>query len=193
VCALAGLAALVAHVAGLIAMPYALTFIGVPSLLGLIVIGGLARRLDARSLLTALIVGTAGGFLATLAYDGVRYALRTSGLVDYDGFMAIRIFGSWMTGTDPGDLRARVFGWIYHFWNGISFGIFYTMIFGRGHWLIAVAYALVMELCMLGLFPLFLRITDRTDFIVLSLIGHLFYGLALGLIARRYGRPWAPA
>jgi hypothetical protein len=192
-CALAGLGALVAHVAGLMEMPYFLSFIGVPSLLLLFMMAVFARRVHAGVFLTALGAGLVGGLLATFVYDGVRLALNLSGILDYDGFRAITIFGSWMTGTEPSTTPAIVLGWLYHFWNGISFGIFYALIVGRGTWYIGLAYGLVMELMMLGLFPFFLPITDRVDFIVLSLVGHAFYGLTLGWFVQTYGRSWKTA
>ncbi len=39
---------------------------------------------------------------------------------------------------------------------------------------------------MLGLFPFFLRVTNKLDFIAVSMIGHLAYGAVLGLLAQQY-------
>jgi hypothetical protein len=49
---------------------------------------------------------------------------------------------------------------------------------------------MVMEAMMLGLFPLFLQVTDRTDFITISMAGHIVYGGVLGLVAQRHAKNW---
>jgi hypothetical protein len=190
--ALAGLVALVAHVMGVLRMPYAITFIGAPSIVALFALAVWARRIAARPFIRALAVGTIGGFAATLAYDVVRFLLQTSGVFDYNGFYAIALFGSWIAGSSPSDPIALAAGWTYHFWNGMSFGLFYALLFGGRHWLYGVIYGVTMEAAMLGLFPLFLQVTNRADFIALSLIGHLAYGGVLGLAVQRYGMPWHP-
>jgi len=189
-CAITSLGALVTHLAGLLPMVFFLTFFGVPSLLLLLIMAAYARWIDAPVFLNALIVGVVGGFVATLAYDGVRLLLRTSGIFNYNGFVAIYIFGGWITGQETTTLAAAVAGWTYHFWNGLSFGVFYVLTFGRRHWLYGAGYGIVMELCMLGLFPFFVQVTDKIDFIMLSLIGHLAYGAVLGLVAQRWARGW---
>jgi hypothetical protein len=191
--ALISLASLLSHVFNLLSMAFFLTFFGVPSILLLILLAAYAKKIDQGIFLRCLWIGLVGGFVGTCAYDLIRWGLNLSQLFDYNGFKAIHIFGSWISGKPVGTTEAAVAGWIYHFWNGLSFGVFYTLAFGRRHWLFGVGYGLFMEACMLGLFPIFLKVTDRFDFIMLSLIGHLFYGLGLGLIAQRYGRNWSDA
>ncbi|MGH7562380.1 MAG: DUF6789 family protein [Gemmatimonadales bacterium] len=191
VAALVGLGALVAQVLGLLPMAFFLTVLGAPSVVLLFVIAAHARRINARTFLRMLRLGIVAGVLATFAYDGSRWLMTSAGIFDYNGFVAIYIFGGWITGSDPSTPASAVAGWTYHFWNGISFGIFYAMLFGGRHWLIGVAYGMLMEAMMLGLFPLFLRVTNKADFIALSLIGHVFYGGVLGSIVERHGMSWA--
>ena len=190
ICALTSLAALVAHVAGLLPMVYFLTFFGVPSFVLLLALAAFANRLDAAGFVTCLVVGVWGGIAGTIAYDFVRFILQQTHIFHYDGFAAILIFGSWITGKPTTTWQAGIAGWVYHYWNGISFGIFYLLLAGKRRWWYGVGYGLVMELCMLGLFPTFIRITNQIDFIVLSLIGHVGYGAALGVIGERYGLSW---
>jgi hypothetical protein len=197
ICASISLAALVAHVFGVLRMDFFLTFFGIPSLLLLFSLAAWAKRINATTFLTCLRVGLAGGFLATLAYDLVRFLIGLTHLFQYNGFVAIYIFGSWITGKPVTTAAAAVAGWIYHFWNGLSFGVMYVVAFPRRHWLYGVAYGIVMETMMLGLFPLFLRITNKRDFILISMFGHMVYGAVLGLFAERsfakLGRPsWRP-
>lgn len=188
--ALVSLGALVSHVLGLLPMVFFLTYFGVPSLLLLITLAALARMIDARLLLNGLAVGVAGGLAGTIVYDLVRFAIGLTHLFDYNGFVAIYVFGSWISGQPTDTPAAALAGWTYHFWNGLSFGVFYTLIFPARHWLLGVAYGVFMELCMLGLFPMFLRISNRVDFITISLVGHVFYGATLGLVSQRYSAAW---
>lgn len=193
VCASTSLAALLAHVFGVLPMVYFLTFFGLPSLLLLFVIAAYAKRINSVVFLNCLWVGLVGGILATMFYDLSRYVFTTSGLFDYNGFKAIYIFGSWISGKPGTTFEAAVAGWIYHYWNGISFAIFYTLLFGRRLWVIGVFYGVFMEACMLGIFPMFLTVTNRLDFIGLSLLGHVVYGGVLGLFAQKYAMNWRDA
>lgn len=190
VCALTSLAALVAHVAGILPMAYFLTFFGVPSFLLLLALGALANVLDASGFVTCLVVGIWGGAAGTVVYDLVRLVLQRSHIFNYNGFAAILIFGSWITGKATTTWQAGLAGWTYHYWNGVAFGVFYLLLAGNRRWWYGIAYGMFMELCMLGLFPTFIRITNRADFIALSVIGHIGYGATLGWIAERYGRSW---
>ena len=174
-------------------MVYFLTFFGVPSVLLLFWMAARAKKIKATVFLNCLWVGLLGGLIGTLLYDGARLLLQISGMFDYNGFTAILIFGSWITGGETHETGSIIAGWGYHFWNGLSFGVFYTLIFGRRHWLFGVGYGLVMEACMLGLFPLFLFVTDQFAYVMLSFVGHVFYGLGLGVFAQRYGKNWRDA
>jgi hypothetical protein len=189
-CSAVSLVALVAHIFGVLPMAFFLAIFGVPSLLLLFTLAAIARRINAATFLNCMAVGLAGGFVATLAYDGIRWLFGITHLFQYNGFLAIYIFGSWISGRPTGTAAAAVAGWLYHFWNGLSFGVLYTLAFTRKHWLYGVAYGIVMEILMLGLFPMFLPITNKRDFILMSMLGHIVYGAVLGLIAQRYTRSW---
>jgi hypothetical protein len=193
VCASFSLAALLAHVFRIMPMAYCISLFGAPSVLLIFAMAGLARVIRADGFLRCLAIGLAGGVAATVAYDAFRWGLTHSGLFDYDGFKAIYIFGSWITGQGTGTRDAAIAGWIYHYWNGISFALMYALMFVRPPWLYGVGYGVFMELCMLGLFPMFLQVSNRTDFIIISLLGHVVYGATLGVVAQRYGGEWRPA
>jgi hypothetical protein len=186
-CASLSLAALVAHVLGWMAMPYFLEFFAVPAFLLLFALAAYARRVRAELFLNGLMVGTLGGLAATFVYDGARTLIHQTHLFGYSGFVPILMFGSWITGRPIESAAAAVAGWTYHYWNGISFGIMYALMLGRRHWLFGVGYGILMECCMLGLFPLFLRVSNKVDFIAVSMIGHLFYGAVLGVSVQRFG------
>lgn len=185
-CALVSLAALVAHVFHVLPMPFFLEVFGIPSLLALYGLGAYAKKIDAGMLTEGIRVGLLAGLAATVVYDGVRFLVERGHLFGYSGFVPILMFGSWITGQPVGSLASKIAGWSYHYWNGATFGVIYTLILGRRKWLWGVGYGVVMECCMLGLFPMFLRVTSKVDFIAVSMIGHLFYGASLGWLAQKY-------
>ena len=193
ICASISLVALVAHIFAFLPMVYFLTFFGVRSVLLLFVMAAFARWIDDRVFLNCIAVGLIGGLIATLIYDAVRWILNRTVFTHYNSFTSIYIFGSWITGREISTPEAAVAGWTYHYWNGLSIALFYTLTFGRRHWLYAVGYALVMEAFMLGLFPFFVQVSDKFDFIALSMLGHLAYGAVLGLIAQKHARNWEDA
>jgi hypothetical protein len=191
VCASISLVALLAHIAGVLEMRYFLFFFGIPSLLLLMAIAAYARLIDAAVLVNVLEVGLIAGIAATIAYDLARLILMETHIFDYDSYRAITIFGSWITQTPSTTWQSFVAGWTYHYWNGISFSIMYMVLFARRHWLWGVGYGLVMEMCMLGLFPTFLPISSPAGFVALSLTGHVVYGAVIGAAGQQYARSFS--
>ena len=189
------LAALLGHVLLHVPMVYTLQFVGLPSIVVLLALGVYANRIHEAPLVNGIVVGAVAGCVATIGYDAIRSAIQASHPWGYNGFVPILLFGHWITGAPTGSLPSIIAGWLYHYWNGISFGIMYVMIFANRLWLFGIAYGIVMELCMLGLFPLFIPIANPVGFVLISLIGHLFYGAILGIIAQRYAlsAKWSPA
>ncbi len=187
-CAAVSLAALVAHVFHVLPMPFFLEVFGIPSLLVLYALAAYAKKIHAGMLTNGLWVGLWAGLAATLVYDGVRYVIERSHLLGYNGFVPILMFGNWITGQPTSSLAAKLAGWTYHYWNGATFGVIYTLLAGRRRWWWGLGYGVLMECCMLGIFPFFLRVTNKADFIAVSMIGHLAYGAVLGGLAARYLR-----
>jgi hypothetical protein len=193
VLSMVSLGALVTQVLGILPMVYFLTFFGVPATLLLFVLAAYAKWIDERIFLRAIYVGLIGGALAVLTYDGVRLLLMKTAFTQFNSFASHYIFGSWITGKDINSTAAAIAGWTYHYWNGLAIALFYVLAFGRRHWLYAVGWAMFLEACMLGLFPMFMQVTNKLDFIVLSMVGHICYGIVLGLIAQKYALNWGDA
>jgi len=187
-CAAVSGLSLVAHVLGFLPMPYFLEVFGIPSVFMLFALAAWARWVDAGIFVNGLGVGLWAGCVATAAYDGVRFLVERGHWFGYSGFVPILMFGSWITGQPTSSLAAKIAGWTYHYWNGVTFGIIYALTFGRRHWLFGIGYGIVLECCMLGLFPLFVPISRKLDFIAISMIGHVAYGAVLGVLAQKYLR-----
>jgi hypothetical protein len=185
------LAALAAHVFEWLDMRFFLVAFGAPSVVFVIAVAAYARLVDASVFLHNLILGLVVGLVATFVYDAVRIGLMWTNFFTYDAFYAIHVFGSWIARQPANSGAATTAGWLYHFWNGLSFGVMFALTFGRPRsWVYGLVYGIVMEVVMLGLFPMFLRVTDETGFVTISLIGHAAFGATLGGLTARHGRGW---
>jgi len=169
-------------------MSFFAQFLIFPSFLLLCVIASYARWIRAALFLDSLVVGTWTGLVATIVYDGVRFVVQRTHPFGYNGFVPILMYGSWITNKPTNSGIAVIAGWAYHFWTGTSFGLMYALAVGRRNWLFGVLWGVFLELCTLGLFPMFIRISSQLDFIVISMVGHVAYGATLGLLVQRYAK-----
>jgi hypothetical protein len=187
-CASVSILALLLHAAGWLPMYFLVDLLAAPSLVLLLALGAIARRINQPIFFNRLVVGAWGGLVATLAYDLVRLVLWQAGVFRFDPFISHPIFGWLITGFPEETLVARLVGWAYHFWNGIGFGIMYTLVAGPAHWGYALLWALFLEIGWLTALPSVLEFRPNPELVALSFIGHAAYGLALGLIAQKFIR-----
>jgi hypothetical protein len=179
-------AALLAHAAGFMPMYFLVNLLGAPSIVILLAAGALAHRIHAHVFLNRLWVGLWGGLVSTLAYDGIRLLLRATDLIVFNPFLSHPAFGKMITGQPETTPLALAVGWAYHFWNGIGFGIMYTLVAGKAAWGYGLLWALILEVAWLTALPSAIGLKLNPQYVVVSLIGHGAYGVALGLLARRY-------
>jgi hypothetical protein len=147
--------------------------LGVP----LLVVAGRVEPRVPRSLLA--------GLLATLAYDGLRAILLVAGLAAQP-FKTIPIYGQFAMGR--GGALPEAIGWAFHFWNGAAFGLVLGLATPRPSLVLGVAWGLVLELALVATSWRLLQITLTEEFLAVSAIGHLAYGVTLAA-ALSGGRP----
>lgn len=183
-CAFASSTAFFLHVLGFVRMPFFINFVGLPAIILMVILGLYAwnRRLPFWRRFSA---GVVAGAVGLLAYDLVRLAIYSSGLLNYYPFHAIPILGSLITGLPPSAAPSVFAGWLYHIWNGFSFAIIYALLAGPARWGWGVAWAMALEAGMLLSYPSFLAIQASAAFVVVSVTGHLAYGAAVGITVRR--------
>ena len=129
-------------------------------------------------------VGIPVGLVATALYDVSRWALVSVTDMHVSPFKAFPLFGQALVGeADAGTLLG--WGVAFHLLNGVAFGIAYTVWFGHRPPWVGVAFALGLEAFMLAIYPGWLDIRALAEFTQLSVFGHVVYGLALGVGARR--------
>jgi len=160
----------------------------------------------------AVVIGTIGGFLAACAYDAFRMPFVIAA-IDKTGPAWLRLplfkvfprFGALILGqtftpqeTDSQfTLLAHVVGWIYHFSNGMTFGVMYMALIGDAHrrsWLWAILLAAGLELAMLFTpYTGFFGIGMTARFVIVTLSAHMIFGIALGLYAKWKAQNWTLA
>jgi hypothetical protein len=156
-----------------------------------------------------VVIGAVAGFVAACAYDVFRIPFVVAA-IDKVGpdwlrlplFKVFPRFGAMILGqpfdaamTDSQfSLTAHLLGWLYHFSNGITFGVMYTALVGdasRRSWWWAVLFATGLELAMLFTpYTTFFGIHMTTRFVIVTFIAHGIFGVALGLFAKWMARLW---
>ena len=181
----------------------------VPAAVAFLIILFATRRLGSGLLFNRLAVGVLAGIALTLALDVVR-------LTGYNlGFLPAnmpQVFGLQIVGKMPMKAEATAastfFGYLYHFMNGVTFGVVYTMVFGHARWWAGVLYSVFfVELGMMtlppmakatGPFGLGLGQGILNGVFMTTLLAHIAMGVVLGLIVQRWARggpiwrEWAP-
>jgi hypothetical protein len=144
-----------------------------------------------------IVVGAVAGFLAAVAYDIFRLPFVFSKSWGLTGvvpplplFKVFPMFGALILGRgDTSSVAANLIGWIYHFSNGITFGVMYaTMVNGqwRRLWPVAIVFAVGLELAMLFTpYPATFGIRVTETFVVVTLTAHLIFGVVMGLASIR--------
>lgn len=178
--------AIVLHAAGWLPMYFLVNLLAAPSLLLLLILSGIAYRVEDRLFLDRLATGAWAGLVATLCYDLIRYLIWAGGIVSYNPFVSHPIFGRLITGYPEETAMALLVGWAYHFWNGIGFGIMYTLVAGSASWYYALAWAMFLEIAWLTALPSILQFKLNPQYVSLSVIGHGAYGVALGVLSQRF-------
>jgi hypothetical protein len=182
-------AAVLAHTFGPVRLSFTAPFISLPSAAILVGIILLRRRLYVRLHVFAqiLILGAVFGLLATGVYDAVRPLLKWIFHFAYNPYRAMPIFGMLITGRPESDPIAIAAGWIYHFWNGISFGMMFALLRPKGGAIAGWAWGLGLQCLMMIAYPhlLAVRLADH-GFLAMGLVGHSLWGIVLGACLRKY-------
>jgi hypothetical protein len=138
------------------------------------------RQLIAQRLRTGVVAGCA----ATAAYDVARLAVAALGGTPSRPFVPVRLFGALLLGPDSSRPWQWSAGIAFHALNGLGFAIAYALVVSRPTVVAAVGWALLLETFTITLYPRWLGVGFSELFSV-SLIGHLAYGVVLGVTTMR--------
>lgn len=202
---------LLAEFYGLCSMHTFTFFILLPATATLVGLAVLDRVKGDGQLWQGVVVGAVAGFIAACAYDVFRLPFvfsREWGLASVvppmNLFKVFPRFGAMILGEpveqETYSLAAHLIGWVYHFSNGVTFGVMYVAMIGdarRRSWLWAVLLATGLELAMLFTpYPQFFAIPLTALFVAVTFTAHLVFGVVLGVVtkwaARRLPAPESP-
>jgi hypothetical protein len=124
------IAALLLQLAGIIRMPYTLSFMTAPGMIFLLGVQILAGRAGRPLIVNRLRVGLVAGLIGLVVYNGTRWVMGTLLSLTTSPLYSIFIFGSLITAKPADSMIAAVAGWLYHISNGITFGVMYTLLAG---------------------------------------------------------------
>ncbi|GHE39198.1 hypothetical protein GCM10018771_19600 [Streptomyces cellulosae] len=188
---------IVTATAGWFSMPVLFWAVGVPGMAIVAAVYLYARVTGLERLQDRIAVGVVGGIALTLALDAVRIAGVHLGYLPDSPTM----FGNLITGAKPmADPTALSYtlGAVYHLFNGISFALVYSIVFGRTRWWGPVLYAvLFVETGMMTLPPMEKQFgpfgLDKYDtvfnaYYLVTLLAHLAMGLALAAVTHAMAR-----
>jgi hypothetical protein len=130
-------------------------------------------------------VGLLAGLLATASYDLIRLVIVSAVPMSFWPFDIFTKFGRLLVGVHASPVLAGIVGTIYHYANGIGFGVAYTLLFKRHGVRTGLVWAAVLEAFMVSLYPGWLHLKALDEFVSISIIGHVTYGVVLGVVAQR--------
>jgi hypothetical protein len=131
-----------------------------------------------------LVTGTIGGLVGTIGYDLFRVPFVASGL---RVLAPIDSYGVLLLDARTSSPLSGFAGWVYHFSNGIGFGIAYAAVaLGRCRWYWGVVWALILETATIVTpFADSYALRGKYDLIAIAYAAHVPYGLAVGWAAQR--------
>jgi hypothetical protein len=165
-------------------MSFTVTFVAVPATLALFVAIFVRHRLypGLHELADRVFRGAFWGLAGTIAYDVSRPLIVWLFGFPFGAFAAIPAYGSMMTGLPVDHPAAVVTGWLYHVWNGVSFGMLFATVRPRGGPLAGCVWGFVLQALFMATLPqlaLAVRL-DTPGFVFTGFAGHTFWGLVLG-------------
>ncbi|MEA3503277.1 MAG: hypothetical protein U9R47_10910 [Actinomycetota bacterium] len=177
--------ALLADLYGLIPMDEFVLWVTLPALLLLVAMS--ARTVPAYANLQRRIrLGAVAGVAGTLAYDVFRIPFALAG---QRIFAPIYSYGLLIDGGGMSSPWTDLLGWLFHFSNGVTFGIIYAVVMAGRFWGFGVLWGVLLEaVAFLSPFTDIYGLTGKWVAIGIALAAHVAYGLPLGLMVDRFDR-----
>lgn len=157
----------------------------VPALLVLLGITVYAHRRYPR-LFNRIVWGLVAGLVATVGLELIRLPGVLGGA--FPGDMPA-MFGQMISGQQGA--TALLAGYSYHFLNGATFALMYTLLFGKARWYWGVAWGLFFEFGMMISPPVLMAAGAFgvrgfwPELFVVTFAAHVIFGAIFGLLAER--------
>lgn len=188
----------VALTPGMFGMPSLVRWALVPSVILLVLVWIAAKARGYDRVTDRIWTGVWVGFAATAALDLFRLPSFMLGLLpgNLPRMFGVLILDTMATGPTP---LSDVVGGFYHYWVSACFGFAYALIMGRTRWWGGLIWGLIIEVGMMTTPPMVIAMDTGyfgleaghgllNGVFIGSLIPHISYGIALGLLLERYVR-----
>ena len=168
---------------GVSQMYHSLYYLFLPSVLLFFLALVLAYR-KSKEVYHLAIIGALGGLIGTFGYDLARVPFM---LMGSRIFVPINMYGIWLSDASNASAFTDSLGWVYHFSNGITFGILYALFMkGKSFWW-AIGYALLLEtIFVVSPFGELFGLASKPLSLAAAYLGHVAYGYPLGKMVQNY-------
>jgi hypothetical protein len=110
--------------------------------------------LEQRSWIRARVgIGLRAGAVGIVAYDAVRFGVVAVADLSFEPFHIFPRFGYALFGPGVSELSATIAGAAFHVANGLGFAVAFVLLAARPTPLRGIAWAMLLEAAMLGLYP----------------------------------------
>ena len=167
----------------------AVTFL-IPSIILLAAVILLAHAKNYDNLVRQIKIGICGGLLATLGLEVVReIGFRLGGMPgEMPQLMGVLMLDRIALGPN---WASNLAGWSYHFWNGASFGLIYSLLLGRPPYWSGIIYAILIGIGLL-ISPVVVAMgvgyfgaQFGIGFPITVILAHIVFGLILGIFVSK--------
>jgi hypothetical protein len=177
-------AALVAHILSGISLRLTLLFTAALLAVAILLTARRSTPKGREWLRRLAIAGSIAGAVATICYDAAKYALSRLSPTQYNPFEVVHAFGMLLAGSGASPAMIYGAGVAFHLLNGVSFGIAFSFLFRRRSVLTGIAWGLFLEIFQLTLYPGWLDIRSYAEFMRVSVVAHIIYGVVLSLVSQ---------
>jgi uncharacterized protein DUF6789 len=161
-----------------------------PSIVLLAAVAVFARRVEPW-LSRTIVRGALAGAIATVALEVIRLIGFHLGYMpgNLPRLMGVLLLDRFAQGPS---VSSDIAGWAYHFWNGASFGIIYSLLLGTSRRWVGAAFGVVIGLgflvspVVISLGVGYFGLQFSYGFPVTVLLAHLAFGAALGVLTYRF-------
>ncbi len=163
----------------------------IPSIVLLAVVLAASWFADERDLFRQIRTGILAGLIGTIGLEIVRETgFRLGGMPgELPELMGVLLLNRFADGPN---LLSNIAGWSYHFWNGASFGIIYSIIIGRGRiWIgtlfgILVGIGFMMSPVVIAVGVGYFGVDFGWGFPVTVILAHIAFGTILGWLVFKW-------
>lgn len=164
----------------------------IPAIITIWVVLAVAIALNQERLTNRLWTGIWVGAATTAALDAIRLTGFHFGWMP--GNMP-RMFGVMLLDrmAEGPTVYSDIIGSFYHYWVGACFGLTYCLFAGRARWWVGLIWGLLIEVGMMTTPPMvvamdtgYFGLKFGIGLLGTSLMAHIAYGTALGLVCARY-------